>query len=172
MYTCLSRGSSVEGTIIIQSFDFSKLIGGISGSLRQEFRELELLDEITKLRYLGNISPKVVGITRNELIHSFRQWKGENHMPNSLHAALQWDHSNPFPIEPVTEDSPWTVINNTKKSELIDEQATTNINQKFKRNVTAFVPEQGSKPVTVSTKYRKFFSSQHLQQNGISVICL
>ena len=89
VYTCLSRGSSVEGTIIIQSFDSSKLTRGISGSLRQEFRELELLDEITKLRYLGNISPKVVGITRNELIHSFRQWKGENHMPNSLHAALQ-----------------------------------------------------------------------------------
>ena len=68
-----------------------------------------------------------------------------------MHAALQWDHSNPFPIEPVTEDSPWTVINNTKKSELIDEQDTTNIKQKFKRNVTAFVPAQGSKPVTVST---------------------
>ena len=89
VYTCLSRGSSIEGTVIIQSFDPSKLTGGISGSLRQEFRELELLDEITKLRYLGDISPKVVGITRNELIHSFRQWKGENHMPNSLHAPLQ-----------------------------------------------------------------------------------
>ena len=72
-------------------------------------------------------------------------------MPNSLHAALQWDHSNPFSIEPVTEDSPWTVINNTKKSELIDQQDTTNIKQKFKRNVTLFVPAQGSKPVTVST---------------------
>ncbi|EIW56600.1 uncharacterized protein TRAVEDRAFT_98351, partial [Trametes versicolor FP-101664 SS1] len=49
-------------------FDPRKFTGGISGSLRQEFRELELLDEITKLRYLGKISPKVTGITRNELI--------------------------------------------------------------------------------------------------------
>ena len=45
----------------------------------------------------------------------------KNHMPNFLHAALQCNHSNPFPIKPVTEDSPWTVINTTKKNELIDQ---------------------------------------------------
>ncbi|KAI0362820.1 hypothetical protein OH77DRAFT_1360879, partial [Trametes cingulata] len=56
------------GTIIAQPFDDSKHTRGISGSLRQKFRELKLLDEITKLRYLGKISPKVTGITRNELI--------------------------------------------------------------------------------------------------------
>ena len=64
VYTCLSRGSTLNGTIIVQSFDSTKLTGGIAGSLRQEFRELELLDEITKLRYLGKIPPHVVGITR------------------------------------------------------------------------------------------------------------
>ncbi|KAI0740368.1 hypothetical protein C8Q76DRAFT_609443 [Earliella scabrosa] len=85
VYTCLFRGSThqrsdflgitdaLEGTIIVQSFDTSKITGEISRSLRQEFRELELLDEITKMRYLGTISPKVLGITRNELIHSFRK---------------------------------------------------------------------------------------------------
>ena len=72
-YTCLSRGSTLQGTIIVQPFDPRKLTGGIAGSLRQEFRELELLDEITKMRYLGQVPPNVVGITCNELIHSFRQ---------------------------------------------------------------------------------------------------
>ncbi|KAI0348766.1 hypothetical protein OH77DRAFT_1379468, partial [Trametes cingulata] len=35
IYTCLSRGSTYEGTIIVQPFDASKLTRGISGSLRQ-----------------------------------------------------------------------------------------------------------------------------------------
>ena len=63
VYTCLSRGSTLDGTVIVQSFDSSKLTGGISGSLRQEFRELELLDEITKMCYMGTISSKVTDIT-------------------------------------------------------------------------------------------------------------
>ncbi|EIW62915.1 uncharacterized protein TRAVEDRAFT_113842, partial [Trametes versicolor FP-101664 SS1] len=35
IYTCLSRGSTYNGTIIVQPFDPRKLTGGISGSLRQ-----------------------------------------------------------------------------------------------------------------------------------------
>ncbi|RPD55787.1 hypothetical protein L227DRAFT_477824, partial [Lentinus tigrinus ALCF2SS1-6] len=35
VYTCLSRGSTLAGTIIVQPFDASKLRGGIAGSLRQ-----------------------------------------------------------------------------------------------------------------------------------------
>ena len=80
VYTCLSRGSTLKGTIIILPFDTSKFTGGISGSLRQEFRELELLDEITNCRYLNQIPPKVVGVTRNGLIHSFRR-KGKSSNP-------------------------------------------------------------------------------------------
>ena len=44
VYTCLSCGSTLEGTIIVQPFNADKLTGGIAGSLRQEFRELELLE--------------------------------------------------------------------------------------------------------------------------------
>jgi hypothetical protein len=50
-YTCLSRSATAVGTIIIQDFDARKITGEASGYLRQEFRELELLDEITKLQY-------------------------------------------------------------------------------------------------------------------------
>ncbi len=39
--------------------------------LRQEFRELELLDEVTKLRYLDELPKSVDGTTRNSLLHSF-----------------------------------------------------------------------------------------------------
>jgi hypothetical protein len=37
-YTCLSRSASANGTIIIQGFHESKITGGTSGYLRQEFR--------------------------------------------------------------------------------------------------------------------------------------
>ncbi|KAJ6619606.1 hypothetical protein B0H10DRAFT_1946658 [Mycena sp. CBHHK59/15] len=50
-YVALSQGYTAEGTAIIQGFDPKKITSGISGHLRQEFRELELLDEITRLRY-------------------------------------------------------------------------------------------------------------------------
>ena len=46
-YTALSRSSSAEGTIIIQGFNPNKITCGAPGYLRQEFRELELMDEIT-----------------------------------------------------------------------------------------------------------------------------
>ena len=47
MHTCLSRSASYDGTVIVQGFDARKIQGGLPGSLRQEFRELELLDENT-----------------------------------------------------------------------------------------------------------------------------
>jgi hypothetical protein len=52
-YTSLSRGSTAEGTVIVQGFNPHKIMCGASGYLQQEFRELELLDEITKLSYEG-----------------------------------------------------------------------------------------------------------------------
>ena len=50
-YTALSRSSTAEGTIIIQGFNPSKVTCGAPGYLRQEFRELELMDEITRLQF-------------------------------------------------------------------------------------------------------------------------
>ena len=73
----------------MQPFNADILTGGITSSLRQEFRELELLDVITKMRWKETISSKVTGITRSELIHSFRKWKGEAYTPSTMHSALQ-----------------------------------------------------------------------------------
>ena len=46
-YTALSRSSTAEGTVIIQGFNPNKITCGAFGYLRQEFHELELLDEIS-----------------------------------------------------------------------------------------------------------------------------
>src|SRR5271168_857427 len=64
-YTALSRSS----TIIIQ------ITCGAPGYLRQEFRELELMDEITQFE--DKLSPSINGNLRNALIRQYQLLKGE-----------------------------------------------------------------------------------------------
>ena len=84
-YTALSRSVSVAGTVILQGFDTYKITGGALGALRQEFRELEMLDDITMLRYNGKLPSSVVGVRRNDLISAFRLLKGEKYVPSKVH---------------------------------------------------------------------------------------
>ena len=95
-YTALSRSASAEGTLILQGFDPRKITGKCSGALRQEFRELEILDEITRLRYEGKLSIKVYGDIQNTLIKTFRDWKGQQYVPNNVHSAIRWSKHDPL----------------------------------------------------------------------------
>ena len=113
-YTALSRSSSAKGTIILQGFDARKMMGGASGALRQELRELELLDEITKLHYLGKLHESVSGCTRNHLIKSFREWKGYQYVPQSVHKSLRWTKKDPL-NEGEIEEIKWKIIKPGKK---------------------------------------------------------
>ncbi|KAJ7920930.1 hypothetical protein B0H13DRAFT_1481774, partial [Mycena leptocephala] len=60
-YTALSWNTTSNGTIILQGMDASKITRGIPGWLRQEFRELELLNEISELRYRNRLPDSVKG---------------------------------------------------------------------------------------------------------------
>ena len=51
VYTALSRGVILAGTIILQGLNDKHFTDGITDDLRQKFREPELLDEITHLKY-------------------------------------------------------------------------------------------------------------------------
>ena len=82
--------------MILQGFDPKVITGGCSGALRQEFRELELLDEITRLRYLGKLPVIVDGDTRNHIIVAFREWRGENYIPQSVHPSIRWSKRSPW----------------------------------------------------------------------------
>ena len=75
-YTALSRSAMAEGTLILQGFDPKVITGRCSGALRQEFWELELLNEITHLRHSRKLPLTIAGDTRNNLIVAFREWKG------------------------------------------------------------------------------------------------
>jgi hypothetical protein len=102
-YTALSRSSSAAGTVILQGFDAKVVTGGASPALRQEFRNLELLDTITKLHFDSKLPTTVCGDVRSRLVGSYRKWKGTNDMPQSLHPAIRWKKSDPFLEDDIEE---------------------------------------------------------------------
>ncbi|KAJ7132919.1 hypothetical protein C8R46DRAFT_851209, partial [Mycena filopes] len=102
-YVALSRGHQADDTVIIQAFETKKITSGMSGYLRQEFRELELLDEITKLRWEGSLPRTVTGVYRGQLLASFRAWKGGVEDPTYFHDAIRYnsklDDGNGQPVD-------------------------------------------------------------------------
>ena len=62
-YTALSRSSSAEFTAIVGDINCDLITGGLQaqGRLRQEFRHLEVLNEITLLRYNNKLPSSVHG---------------------------------------------------------------------------------------------------------------
>jgi hypothetical protein len=61
IYTCLSQSSNVVGTLIIQGCNPNKITKGLPGHLCQEFRELQLLDTMTKEIYKGQLNKDYLG---------------------------------------------------------------------------------------------------------------
>ncbi len=120
-YTCLSRSATHEGTLILKGFDSSTITSNnnkvLSGNLRQELRELELLDDISKLRFEGILPPKVNGIIRRDIITQYREWKGGNHIPANIHQALQWSKKSPFLLSPC-ENVKWEIVQNNQARKL------------------------------------------------------
>lgn len=84
MYTCLSRGRFAHQTAILRDFDVRKITGGVSGHLREEFRALQLLDEITEAHYSSRAPSTVMQRLRSSTILAYRQWckKGRNRAPS------------------------------------------------------------------------------------------
>ncbi|PBK89371.1 hypothetical protein ARMGADRAFT_935961, partial [Armillaria gallica] len=81
---------------------------GASGALRQEFRELELLDEITGLRFEGTLPSNVSGLTRNELIAAYQKYRGETYVSQHMHVALRWNKATPWLAPEPIPDIPST----------------------------------------------------------------
>jgi hypothetical protein len=130
---------SAEGTIIVQGFDSRVITGGLLGYLRQEFRELELLDEITKLRYKNKLPKHVSGNRRNSIICEFQEWKGTNYVPSTIHNAIRWNKSQPFDKLEDVIVSTWQIIKADMKEI-----------KKLKNKLPNFVPAQGTVSVVVS----------------------
>src|SRR6266446_54310 len=89
IYTCLSRSSSAAGTLIIQGFNSAKITQGLSGHLHQEFRELNILDEITMKIYEGHINTSFAEPLRNTMIYKYQNKIQIKNNKNSWHNATK-----------------------------------------------------------------------------------
>jgi len=152
MYTCLSRSASLQGTILLQGFDPKKIQGGLTGFLRQEFRELEILDNITRLRYLGELPPSVSAVTRTVLIRSYQLWKGTEHVPKTVHPSIEWSKHDPMNLVDKSEDASWQLVG--KKSNKAAQPLDRSSDNPRKRKLavmlnqeTGYICAKGTKPL-------------------------
>src|SRR6266536_2419017 len=128
-----------------QGFDSKVITKGCSGYLRQEFREQELLDDITRLRYEGQLPAHINGNLRNTLLHLFQQWKGLDYVPPKTDKCLRWSSDDPLDLIPMVTDSTWQILDKSNNSAV----ATT---LKAKKAASAFVPARGSQALTARQK--------------------
>ena len=101
--------------------------------MRQEFRELELMDEITRLRFEDKLSPTINGHLRNALIRQYQLLKGQLYVPDVVPDTLKWTQSDPMNIVKVQTDTSWQLI------------------EKFKEKATKYTPASG----TVAIDHKK-----------------
>ena len=139
-YTCLSRSASAKGTLIVQSLQPSLITGGCSGWLRQEFRDLELLDEVTKLAFHSQLVPEINGHSKYTFIRQFHTWKGLNYMPENLHPIIKWSAQQPHPLEVKVQDIEWQIVD--KKENL-----NSNLKSSIGEVPNSFVAAKGSMPL-------------------------
>ena len=139
-YTCLSPCASAKGTLIMQSLQPSMITGGCSGWLRQEFCDLEILDEITRLTFHSQLAPEINGHHRNTLIRQFRTWKGLNYVPDNLHPTIKWSAQYPNPLEADAQDIPWQIVNRKEK-------LNSDLNHSMVETSNSFTAAKGSVPL-------------------------
>ncbi|KAF8223234.1 hypothetical protein L208DRAFT_1317965, partial [Tricholoma matsutake] len=109
-YTALSRSSTTTGTLILTAFYPHKITGGASGALSQEFHELEILDNITRLNFEGKLPVEMVQADRrNSLVAMYRQLKGEDYVPPTVHNAIRWGPSDSF-LEWQHSNMEWALV--------------------------------------------------------------
>jgi hypothetical protein len=154
MYTCLSRGKRAEDTLIVRDFPVSMMTGGISGWLRQEFRELNYLDKITELRFEGKLPDDIMQQTRWATIDNYKRWRNNND-EDSWHPVLR---AEPKPDE-------WQ---RPKADVKLSDRPHGKRGQKRKREVVMAVTKKkrklGLNPETGQTQTTTFGNSRDLSE--------
>ena len=107
-YTCLSRSSHAKGTILLTEPDPNKITKGINGNLRQEFRELNVLDEVTKLKHLEQLPDGILHSLRNPTIRSYYLYNKSASNKENWHPALLYGSQENRLKEPENDDT-WLI---------------------------------------------------------------
>lgn len=158
VYTCLSRGSTLEGTAIIQGFNDKKITSGISGWLRQEFRELEILNTVTSLHYNRKLPPTVGGIARKQIVYTYRKWKGEDFVPRGVPLEIKWSEHNTWSNADSPDEEPWHVVEYSSSKKPAKPNRKSQRAQNPELPISMFVSAKGTvalKTVSNSTKPTK-----------------
>ncbi|KAJ7799533.1 hypothetical protein B0H13DRAFT_1673454 [Mycena leptocephala] len=80
----------------------------MKGHLRQlESRELEVLDDITRLRFEGKLPRTMTGLYRRCLIWSFYAWKTDHRDPPHFHPPMRWNSSMGPRVPDTVEYTEW-----------------------------------------------------------------
>lgn len=117
-YVALSRSVTSAGLIILSDFspNIDKIQGGIEGWARQEYRELEVLGEITKLKHEGRLPKSIEGHRRNVVIRQYQVWAGLNNAPKNIHKAITWSAKSPMKQLLPVIDSAWEILVDDRKA--------------------------------------------------------
>lgn len=110
VYTCLSRSSSLAGTLILHDFDEGKISSGASLDLRREMRELEILDDITRMRFENCLPASITGSNRRDLVTSYQAAFGARYVPKAVHPALDWRKAPNVELRPPSEAEEWKLV--------------------------------------------------------------
>lgn len=103
MYTALSRGSTLSGTLILYPFDSRRITSGLSKDLRREFRELEILAACTEEEMSGTLPFTTTGHSRAYIVAQYQRWKGIHHVPTDVHPALDWSKESVNDLLPLDD---------------------------------------------------------------------
>jgi hypothetical protein len=108
IYTCLSQSSNAAGTLIIQGCNPNKITKGLPGHLHQEFREIQLLDTMTKEIYKGQLNKDYLGSLQNPIIYKYQtEIKKDS---NCLHGSLKLSNAKYIiKNEGHNEDGTWNL---------------------------------------------------------------
>ena len=78
----MSTSAIAASTIIVHGFDQSVITGCTSGYLRQQFRELKILNEIIRFKCDATIPKHINGDRCNVVIYQYQDWKRTKYIPH------------------------------------------------------------------------------------------
>ena len=81
------------------------LRGPLPRGLRQEFRELEMLNEITRLRCSGALHKDVKGKTRQQLIKTYQRVYKNPPSSKDVHKSIAWRQGET--LDPTRDNEKW-----------------------------------------------------------------
>ena len=101
-------------TRYLSQFDqISSPVGPIVGlgiSTGCGFHSVELMDEISWLRFEDRLLSVINGHLRNAIIRQYQDFKGESYVPDIVPDTLKWTKSDPINILKVQTDTLWCLI--------------------------------------------------------------